>query len=496
MARPSFGDLPEELLEKVARSLDPSIIRQHTRDGSAKARSGALPILNFCLVSRKFFKVGKPFLHSVFVNDNDPVGLRNFVARACRNPDRMAYLRAICAGEFKCDSAVSEDADADNDLKEIWSRQLQQLNVVNDRDREAWLRDLQRCDYDAQLALILALAPNLEFLDLTYGSFGSNGIYLFWTRRLIAWAVQQSPAAGERTPLSALHHFIFREPTDITYPGDHCFWETAMLPSLRTLELHHLSEARAGLPTWIDNISAVETLTFRPRTARLGWLFQPVLRASRPLKSLRFILDRVGDDGDEAHGPSGAAGYLHPPAMQLHALTLTDLALECELPPDACPPLAPLLDLKLFARLKRLRISAAYLLPRFEGPQPADAEAGSRRREVARWNEAERHFPSSLELFALDCLAVRPQQWHWFIALLLDMGRSRDAHFPSLRTVEAVVPSLLWTGEYEGPGKVEPFASVASAMLDSSGVAEVVVRVTDGITWRGNCNTHHFTKES
>lgn len=95
----AIEDLPDELLDEVVGYLDTS--RRHLasdRDDCEDTFSN--PVLNFCLVSRRFFHVGETVLYSFFANypERDKNGHRSrrqFVRRIIQRPDLAARVSEV-----------------------------------------------------------------------------------------------------------------------------------------------------------------------------------------------------------------------------------------------------------------------------------------------------------------------------------------------------------------------------------------------------------------
>lgn len=486
---PSLNDLPDELLEQIARNLDTYTTRREILNGPNEGRSSALHAYNFCLVSRKFYRIGKPFLYSIFVNDNDPTSLRNGVSRLIRTPELLSYVRAVVIGELRDSSVTDEENEGVQELRAACTEVSDKFNALSEKERSSWLQNLERLDYEAQIALLLALSPNLETVDLTYGNFCSSGFYFSWCRRLISWAIQHTPPQGEHGPLSSLRHFVFREPPFKTYPGDHRFWEIMMLPSLRKLELYYLSETRDGFPYWIEKISNIDTLVFRPRS-NTSRLFKPVLQACRELKSVTYSLDHLEHDGR----PFDPEGFLHLYELRIHHKSLTDLVLDCNIPYETRAAMPPMPDLQDFTKLKRLHIRGTFLVHNFE--EDVSLHTMELTDSIPRPYGVAVRFPNSLDHLLLECASMDQSHWRSFVTLLLSIGRSRDNHFPHLRTVEAVVPSMMWETSWGSMDEVGSLASVASAMVSSHGIVGVNVCVVDTTPGQEHSRTYSFRKDT
>ncbi|EKG15169.1 hypothetical protein MPH_07615 [Macrophomina phaseolina MS6] len=404
----TLTDLPEALLEKIAVHLVPTIYDNRANPCYQKLRRPL--VYDFCLVSKKFYNIGKPLLYRVFVNDNDPRSLSQFISSLIREPILSSHLRILVIGEYLGPINMNQQYDYGQDLRDRLVKRVQELDLFSERERALWIKSLESQEYEAQIAFLMAISPSLETVDIAYGNFSFGRAYVSWIVRLISWSIQHDPRNGQLNALPSLRRFIVRESPNSVYTGDYRFWEVTMLPFLRTAELHHLTETREGLPYWLEKISPIETLVIRPRSSH-SKLLESSMRLVKELKFAKYIWDPVED----RDSPLDIEGVVN--ALRLHRSCLQSLSLECHIDPESIPDTPPMPSLRSFAKLRHIRISGAFFNASFKDGQSLNAN----------------DFPPSLESLTINCLGKDALHWQNCVSALLE-----DENLPRLQCVEVV----------------------------------------------------------
>lgn len=406
----TLTDLPEVLLEKIAAHLVPTTYDNRANPCYHKLRRP--PIYDFCLVSQRLYYIGRPLLYRVFANDNDPQSLSQFISSLVREPTLSSHLRTLVIGEYLGVINMNRQFDYGQNLGERLVKRVQGLDLFSKRERNLWIKSLESYEYEAQIAFLMAISPNLETVDIAYGNFSFGRAYVSWIVRLISWSIQHDPQDGQLNALPSLRRFIVRESPNSVYMGDYRFWEVIMLPFLRTVELHHLTETREGLPYWLEKICPIDTIVARPRSFH-SKLFESSMRICKELKFATYIWDPVED----CDSPLDIEGLVN--ALQLHKSCLQSLSLQCHIEPESLPDTLLMPSLRSFAKLRHIHISGAYL------------GASLKEGQILNAND----FPPSLESLTIECFGKGALQWQNCVSGLLE-----NENLPRLRRVEVVQP--------------------------------------------------------
>lgn len=405
-----FTDLPDGLLEKIAEHLVPSTSDYRTNPCYQQARRPL--IYDFCRVSKKFYKIGRPLLYHRFVNDNDPQALSQFISALIREPALSSHLRTLIIGEYLGPINIDKECDYDPGFRDRLAKRVHELDLFSERERDLWIKSLESEEYEAQVAFLMAISPSLETVDIAYGNFSFGRAYISWIVRLISWSIQHDPQDGQLNALPSLRRFMVRESPNSVYMGDYRFWEVTMLPFLRIAELHHLTETRMGLPYWLEKISGIEKFVVRPRASHNVKLLESSMRLCKELKAATIIWDPVED----RERPLDIEGVVN--GLRLHKSCLRSLSLECFIEPESLPDPLPLPSLRDFAKLRNIRISGAYLEANFKDGQGQNAP----------------DFPPSLECLTIESFGKDTLRWQNYVSTLLG-----NQNLPRLRHAEVVL---------------------------------------------------------
>ncbi|MCJ1246479.1 hypothetical protein MMC30_003687 [Trapelia coarctata] len=182
-AGPHLEDLANEILIQIIQFIDTEV---HHHDSLGHAR-GSAAVLNLALCSSHFHRLAEPVLYThVDIRDdalyNTLPDLVFFLCRILDRPDlarRVRFLYGAASGSPVADESMDMSGLRETDRTLIRTA----VRAASDSERTAqqWMEAIEWGTWDAIMALLLSVVPNIEELQLERWS-NTNEVYPFIIR--------------------------------------------------------------------------------------------------------------------------------------------------------------------------------------------------------------------------------------------------------------------------------------------------------------------------
>lgn len=475
--RATIHDVPEELLDRIARYLNnigPKIWRNDL-PGLVKKTWRHRHLHPLSLVSKKFHRITTPLLYSIFVNDDHPTALHQFLTTIMTNPTLAAHLRTVVIGDIQ-KRELFDDCPAPTRANIL--ALVENMNFgCRQEEHDMWLAQMREGLLEAYFAFLLTQAPNLELLELETGELGIDEQY-FSVFALFRAAFPRRDADPVLPLFSKLHHIILSDvnrdlrnfsSAKIKTPQGHSFEEVFSLPSLRTLELHEIYEPFFLMPNLSPHNASIQTLVTRTNTHPPRFL-RNLVRACKEIKFLTYQFGRGSED----------KGLIDVEAirdtMLLHRHVLEALVLETVSPDLSLPYVSAISTLKPFTKLRHLAISGVLLFSNFEPGReqpPPDSLPGL---QISGESPIKDFFPPCLQTLCIDLYSNPPYRSTDVLGIISSLAERGNGVLPDLRHVQLTVPPEMWDRGEKSKEWQENLGTTA-ALLMVSGMEQFTVRV-------------------
>ncbi|PVH86755.1 hypothetical protein DL98DRAFT_567580 [Cadophora sp. DSE1049] len=145
--------LPDELLFIVFRFVD------------ANDQSRTRVLSKLCLCSKRFCAMAQPILYSSFDTGDHSTGYRLFIRTVIEHPALALMVQSI-AVKFLFQGSGNDIAYASTIVAQKVIEAAKRIPHLMLLDQDEWLRDLELGVTDAEIALLMCLAPNLTLFDI------------------------------------------------------------------------------------------------------------------------------------------------------------------------------------------------------------------------------------------------------------------------------------------------------------------------------------------
>ena len=237
--------LPNEVLHQIIQLILPIDIDCYCRSFFSL---GTRNILNVARCSSHFRDLALPILYtnSIF---NSAENLPTFIYSILARPDLVRCLRRF--------SAWSQDWSADmsriTDTNQIRLNAAIRVASRSDADAEKWIKSIKSGNWDAMIALILSIVPNIEVLHLVNYTGVNDQVGPFIPTIFRNAMNLQNQAEVAPFAMEYLHHISL-----CGWYGEHGFRVNDLMPflGLKTLTSfsfrHMFQDLESQMPGWSD----------------------------------------------------------------------------------------------------------------------------------------------------------------------------------------------------------------------------------------------------